>query len=82
MLMPPEIKAMYYRVSGARTPHQVAKEPSAVSTSSELVSCTVANMLTSSQDHQVQLSNQGIAVQVLNSALVHILYSQKELSSK
>lgn len=77
MLMPPEIKALNYRVSGAGTHHQVAKEPSAVSTSFGLVPCTVGNLLTSCQDYQVKLSNQGIAGQVLNSALLRIYIHRK-----
>lgn len=76
--MPPEIKALNSRVSGAGTHHQVAKEPSAVSASLGLMSCTAGSLLTSCQDYQVKLSNQGIAVQVLNSALVHI-YSHRTI---
>lgn len=85
MLMPPEIKALDYRVSGAENRHQVAKKPSAFSASLGLVPCTAGNLLPSCQDCLVKLSNQGVAVQVLNSALVHTyicIYSQKELSSK
>ena len=62
MLMPPEIKALDYRVSGAGTHHQVAKEPSAFSASFGLVLCRAGSLLTSCQDCLVKLSNQGVAV--------------------
>lgn len=78
MPMPPEIKALDYRVSGAGTHHQVAKESSAVSTLFMLLSCTTGNLLTICQVYQVKLSKQGIVVQVLNSALVHIYIHRKK----
>lgn len=75
MLMPPEIKAWITESVGLEL---TAREPSAVSASFGLVSLYCwkpVNQLC--QDYQVKLSNQGVALQVLKSALVRICSHRK-----